>query len=149
VTLIANYVDNSKADGEADRVHGLSGSNFNTSEDDMLFEEGQESQSNKQLVDLPKCYNSDMHKKDDRGYDIPDASPMEKVPPKECEISIADLLSIGKMVNAKGSGQPKLDSQPIDTDPRSDDGLILKLCSIQKFNKSLRPYLVPGFRSKS
>jgi hypothetical protein len=46
---------------EDDRVHGLSGNDLNMSEDDLLLEEGQESQT---IIGMVKCTHSDLHKKD-------------------------------------------------------------------------------------
>jgi hypothetical protein len=48
-------MSSSEAEGGVDRVHGLSRSNFNISEDDFPSEEGQASQSNKQVVGMLKC----------------------------------------------------------------------------------------------
>jgi hypothetical protein len=48
-------MSSSKVEGGVDRVHGLSRSNFNISEDDFTSEEGQASQSNKQVVGMLKC----------------------------------------------------------------------------------------------
>jgi hypothetical protein len=56
-----------------------------------------------------KCSNPVMHKSYDSCYKIPDASPMTKVVPEENVLTIAELLSIGKMVNVKENGQPASD----------------------------------------
>jgi hypothetical protein len=76
-------VSNEEFVGGADRVQGLSGSILNLSEDDMLSEEGQGSQTNKQFVGLVKCSNVDLHKN-----------------PTVAEITIAEMLETGRLVNA-------------------------------------------------
>jgi hypothetical protein len=123
-------MSSSEAEGGADRVQGLFGSNFNISEDDFPSEEGQASQSNKQVVGMLKCSNPVMHKSYDSGYKIPDASPMTKVVPEENVLTIAELLSIGKMVNVKESGQPTSDDQGLEC--KDDSGIMEENVSISK-----------------
>jgi hypothetical protein len=84
----------------ADRVQGLSGNNLNLSEDDMLSEEGQWSQINKQFVGLVKCSNVDLHKNPVVGYDISDKDAEVSVPTPVAKITIAEMLETGRLLNA-------------------------------------------------
>jgi hypothetical protein len=93
-------VSNEEFVGGADRVQGLSGSILNLSEDDMLSEEGQGSQTNKQFVGLVKCSNVDLHKNPTVGYDISDNDAEVSVPAPVAEITIAEMLETGRLVNA-------------------------------------------------
>jgi hypothetical protein len=85
-------------------------------------EEGQESQSSKQMIGLLKCANSMLHKQPAEGYVIPDMISKEERPSEVLEIFIADMLETGKMVMEEEREAAKVDN-PVLEEQQSEERL--------------------------